>query len=143
MSENQEFRKVYKKIQKDKDILWEEIHFIDIKRGDVFKAFEPDGTPVENEQGDIEFIAERNAIIDPITNITSIVHYSGKYCETLIPDKSVRCHDNIHEYCKNGGVCNEHSTTTDINVNPCICPNEYTGKHCEYSVHTIPECDLP
>jgi hypothetical protein len=43
---------------------WEKINFREIKKGDLFRLFEPTGEPVISEFGEIEFLAFKNAYIN-------------------------------------------------------------------------------
>jgi len=54
---NENLRKV--EVQ-NPDFTWSEVDGINVKAGDVFRMFEPDGTPVLDEGTDV-FIAQANA----------------------------------------------------------------------------------
>jgi len=63
--------------------------------------------------------------------------YVGKYCET--PFEKL-CDANGENFCVNGGDCNPQFPTYD--ANPCICPNSWEGRHCEFKTGTVPDCTL-
>ena len=55
-----ELRKIFK-IEDDKE---KRVNLSEIKKGDTFKMFEPDGTPVKNNEGKTIFVAEKDAEFD-------------------------------------------------------------------------------
>lgn len=48
---------------------WIEVEFLDLKVGDKFRLYEPDGTPVDH---DYEWIATSNAYINQDTGVGTI-----------------------------------------------------------------------
>ena len=58
----------------DKDVaIWEEVGFMDLKFGDIFRMYEPTGEPVIDDGGFSQFIARSNArFIDNIPTVESL-----------------------------------------------------------------------
>jgi len=62
-----EWRKVYVgKVQRphSSEIEWAKTHMIDLKKGDIFKMVDPDGSTVEHENGKTQFIAATDGYIN-------------------------------------------------------------------------------
>ncbi|KAL7557697.1 hypothetical protein ACA910_018493 [Epithemia clementina (nom. ined.)] len=69
-----------------------------------------------------------------------LARYVGKYCEIEVKGNDF-CSSDINLFCVNGGQCRLRSS--DFVDQPCECPDDYTGRHCEYkSEHVQAECSL-
>jgi hypothetical protein len=68
--ENIEWREVYRGahevLPNYSGIKWEKTHLIDLKKGELFKLIDPDGTQVEHEDGRKEFIAKTNGYVNEL-----------------------------------------------------------------------------
>ncbi|GAX14340.1 Notch 1 [Fistulifera solaris] len=64
--------------------------------------------------------------------------YVGKHCEQLV---TTYCSPGKTLFCLNGGVCNPNFPGSG---EPCDCPPELFGEHCEYERQSVPdlECTL-
>ncbi len=58
--------------QKGAMVHWLRTRFANLKKGDVFLLFDPDGTPVESADGQVIFEAGQDAYIDNATGIFTI-----------------------------------------------------------------------
>lgn len=53
-----------RKVQALRDDIWTDIQFTDLKRGDIFRMFDPpDNTPVVGVEGGTEFLATSEVIV--------------------------------------------------------------------------------
>lgn len=50
-----------RKVEIKDDDKWKEISFSELKKGDIFRLFESDGTPVKDLYNRTEFLADTNA----------------------------------------------------------------------------------
>jgi len=68
----------------------------------------------------------------------NVTQYVGRFCEQPVAP-SDRCPDDTF-FCLNGGTCRTEGD--DIEINPCTCPLDYTGEHCEFRDKQVPDCEL-
>jgi len=71
------------------------------------------------------------------------VRFVGKFCEHAVPN-TVTCQTS---FCVNGGLCRKAATgdqqdDEDLDLEPCNCPANFTGKHCEFAIDQVPACEL-
>ena len=63
-----------RRVEKLEQGIWNEISFIDLKAKNIFRMYEPNGEPVEDINGEVEFTADCDAFEnnDGIWEITII-----------------------------------------------------------------------
>ena len=65
--------------------------------------------------------------------------YVGRFCESPVLEDD-KCNGDFNNFCVNGGSCRTEGD--DLDLIPCDCPDDFTGKHCEYEKAKVPDCDL-
>ena len=71
-------------------------------------------------------------------NETQLVQFVGKTCQIPVFEY---CAGKKDLFCVNGGDCRQESP--DFSDVPCLCPQGYTGRHCEYKDADVKQkCDL-
>jgi hypothetical protein len=53
-------------------VQWEEVPMIDLKKGDIFRAFTSSGERVELKNSKIEFLAKSDGYIDEVLKIPAV-----------------------------------------------------------------------
>ena len=59
-------------VQVYKENTWQETELKEIRDGDLFRIFEPDGTPVKSKYGEGEFVADGDAFFDESLGVWSV-----------------------------------------------------------------------
>lgn len=69
-----------------------------------------------------------------------LARFVGKYCEVEVKANNF-CSRDINLFCVNEGLCRVQAV--NFNDQPCDCPDDYTGRHCEYKTeHVQTLCSL-